>query len=161
MERGRTRHCTALYLQCQGAATRFVKAAKGLQQQITSSGGRQLGAYAVQSRGVPGPCLFTTFVELLCVPPRVVLCCALQITGRDLGSRKKKGDASPAAAAASPAPQQSQSSRGQKFRARKSREAAAKAAEIAGSGQQNGAAAATATSQQEVLKVPDAPPSKN
>jgi YidC/Oxa1 family membrane protein insertase len=91
-----------------------------------------------------------------------------QVSGKELGARKKKGDAAAPAAAAPAANQQPQSSRGQKFRARKSREAAAKAASQAG-GQQNGAterqaapaAAPTATSQQEPLKVPDAPPSKN
>lgn len=100
-------------------------------------------------------------------------CCGLpllQVTGRELGSRKKKSDGD-AAAAAPATNQQPQSSRGQKFRARKSREAAAKAAAQAGKQQpeQNGAterqaastAAPTATSQAEPLKVPDAPPSKN
>lgn len=95
-----------------------------------------------------------------------------QVSGKEIGARKKKGDAAAPAAAAPAASQQPQSSRGQKFRARKSREAAAKAAELAGGSkpEANGAAAErqavpaaapTATSQQEPLKVPDAPPSKN
>lgn len=100
-----------------------------------------------------------------------MLCCVFvlaQVSGKELGSRKKKGDAAAPAAAAPAANQQSQSGRGQKFRARKSREAAAKAATQVEQ-PQNGAterqaapaAAPTATSQQEPLKVPDAPPSKN
>lgn len=83
-----------------------------------------------------------------------------QVSGKELGARKKKGDAAAPAAAAPAANQQPQSSRGQKFRARKSREAAAKAASQAG-GQQNGAterqaapaAAPTATSQQDRKSV--------
>jgi hypothetical protein len=90
-----------------------------------------------------------------------------QVSGKELGSRKKARDeALPASSAASgsPSPQQ-KSGRGQKFSARKSREAAAKAAkQAAGSGatqaEAQGQPAATSTSQLETVKVPDSPPSK-
>lgn len=109
-----------------------------------------------------GLCLITCAAFHLCV-------CVPQVTGRELGSRKKKSDSDAPAAAAPATSSSPQSSRGQKFRARKSREAAAKAATLAKPAEQNGAAerqaapaaAPTATSQQEPLKVPDAPPSKN
>lgn len=89
-----------------------------------------------------------------------------QASGKELGTRKKKGE--PGAPAPAAASSQQQSSRGTKFSARKSREAASRAASLAG-GSSNGAAAAeqqqqsssapTATAEQ--LKVPDAPPPKN
>eukprot|EP00878_Enallax_costatus_P013245 GHUV01013847.1.p1 GENE.GHUV01013847.1~~GHUV01013847.1.p1 ORF type:complete len:328 (+),score=122.55 GHUV01013847.1:184-1167(+) len=88
-------------------------------------------------------------------------------SGQELGSRKKKNaDGTLVAPAAQAGPQ-----KGQKFRARKSREAAAKAASQADIAQPNGTAAepeaakaaapATATSQLETVKVPDAPPRKD
>lgn len=92
----------------------------------------------------------------------------MQASGKELGSRKKKRDeALPSSSAASGSPpaaqqQQQQGGRGQKFRARKSREAAAKAAELAvGATQPEAKAKETATSQLEPVKVPDTPPSKN
>jgi hypothetical protein len=94
-------------------------------------------------------------------------CCTacLQVSGQELGSRKKAKDALPASSAASgsPSPQQKSGGRGKKFQARKSREAAAKAASLASDGTQSevqGQAAATSTSQMETVKVPDSPPSK-
>lgn len=115
------------------------------------------------------PCKLPAYCQfILHRVPLLPVSAALQVTGKELGSRKKKGD--PEAAAAPAAASSPQSSRGQKFRARKSREAAAKAATLVDT-QQNGSAAAerqaapaaapTATSQQESLKVPDAPPPKN
>eukprot|EP00879_Flechtneria_rotunda_P020718 GHRR01021804.1.p1 GENE.GHRR01021804.1~~GHRR01021804.1.p1 ORF type:complete len:405 (+),score=126.33 GHRR01021804.1:88-1302(+) len=89
-----------------------------------------------------------------------------QVSGKELGARKKRREdeeVSPSSTAAdssssSAAPR---SNRGQKFRARKSREAAAKAASVAqanGSAEQG--AKATATSELDLVKVPDAAPSK-
>ena len=106
-------------------------------------------------------------VEPQCLKAAVVALMLLQASGQELGSRKKKNaDGTPAAPAAQAGPQ-----KGQKFRARKSREAAAKAASQAGMAQPNGTAAepeaakaaapATATSQLETVKVPDAPPRKD
>jgi hypothetical protein len=89
----------------------------------------------------------------------------LQVSGQELGSRKKAKEALPASSAGSgsPPPQQKSGGRGQKFRARKSQEAAAKAATLASGGTQSeaqGQPASTSTSQLETVKVPDSPPSK-
>jgi hypothetical protein len=103
----------------------------------------------------------------------VFLClCDVQVSGKELGSRKKKKDdedeAPSTSGSAAAAPKGD--GRGNKFRARKAREAASRAASLASPPASNGAAAqsqaegskaATVTSELDRVKVPDAPPQKD
>jgi len=96
-----------------------------------------------------------------------------KVSGKDTSARKKKRDeddeAPSTSGSAAAAPKGD--GRGSKFRARKAREAAGKAASLASPPATNGAAAAqgqaeasktaTATSELDRLKVPDAPPQRD
>jgi hypothetical protein len=97
-----------------------------------------------------------------------------QVSGKELGSRKKRQDEEDAEPSSSGrAISAAADNRGNKFRARKAREAASKAAKLAVPAAQpgNGATSAAAeaepvrssgvTSELDRVKVPDAPPSKN
>ena len=98
---------------------------------------------------------------------------SLQVSGKEISARKKKrdedDDAASTSSSAAAAPKGD--GRGSKFRARKAREAAGKAASLASPPATNGAAAAqgqaeasktaTATSELDRLKVPDAPPQRD
>lgn len=96
-----------------------------------------------------------------------------QVSGKELGSRKKKQDEEDEPSSSGRAAPAAADNRGNKFRARKAREAASKAAKLAVPAAQpgNGATSAAAeaepvrpsgvTSELDRVKVPDAPPSKN